>query len=1083
MVFLEIVILLFIVLIFFVTDSRTIHIAGENFLNDYNISYKKISGNFFSGLEIKELKYQEETILQSAKIHWNPIALTENRIEITKLDINGMNSSKIVDLLKKIPSSSSSDDSSKRLDFDLLIKGIDLSFNPFLLYGVSFEDIHLKSNQLSIDRDLHIKSDLLDLSLDSEIANLELHGLFEDHNLNLSEVHLLKIDPKAITRLVRNIKRTQKETPQTTQNPPKSSKQVTILEKINIDNFVATMKKTTYNPITIDKTKVVAKSLVIDPLHGFDYSAKEATLLAQTTFATTKQVGYIKNSMFYGKGDLIPTPYLFARYHLPFNQKVLHKLPTRLALNHQGLTVEIDHNFQNLLALKGSDFNINMRDLKHKLTYRYLDFFIKIHSQGEGSISYADEVRLDNSVLIDFRERVNTTYEGKVTFESLKNLPKEITDNLLEHLQADYHGSSRILSVDINSKQLQGKLLSKGYQNATLQLNSRGSVPLSKLFLEALPKGLSHAKGELSSHSIIDFKEPSKSLLNLDIDSNLLNVKAKMKLTKPYKINYQGTLPKNSLLYQFDPHLKLSAIKSFDGVVQIEDHQEDIYFHAKDIEMSLIYKIAERRLASGLLNLDHQKISFDGVVDKGINLSANIKEIGSLFDLIERYYDISLPPLSGSVAFDVRYHPHKETDITLESSALSHPLFQGDISAKAVISKEGVIDINWKTKALSLLGDGEVKQRLQKISAKILLRGEEIEIVNYGLSFVGNPYLKYIHSQKPSYLRYHNGILESKKLWIDDQILVSGSYNLEKLKGRLYAKSDHFVYKNREFDLRSRLDLKLNLDHEKVYIFGNIKLLGDQIRYEVLGSGISEDSDIIIVQEQMAKAKSSLNNIKTYITIENEVPIKYLSKDIDIDLVNEITLIKEYNKDIRLLGLSRVVGGYYQQEEKRFYLAGSEIYFYGDPKKPILEIRANYQKDKYDINIYISGSSDDPIINFSSEPYLSQREILSLILFDTATSETGRGTAVYAMLGGTFAKELMKSLGVNVDHLLLGEGINDTLSVEVGQKISDKITVIYQHENGKDGVKMRVDHSKNFETDIIIQPPNTSSIEFLYKSD
>ena len=45
------------------------------------------------------------------------------------------------------------------------------------------------------------------------------------------------------------------------------------------------------------------------------------------------------------------------------------------------------------------------------------------------------------------------------------------------------------------------------------------------------------------------------------------------------------------------------------------------------------------------------------------------------------------------------------------------------------------------------------------------------------------------------------------------------------------------------------------------------------------------------------------------------------------------------------------------------------------------------------------------------------------------------------------------------------------------------MTFILQHKNGKDGVKVKIDHNLNFETDIIIQPPNTSSIEFLYKSN
>ncbi|HHD80733.1 MAG TPA: hypothetical protein ENK99_03905, partial [Campylobacterales bacterium] len=117
-----------------------------------------------------------------------------------------------------------------------------------------------------------------------------------------------------------------------------------------------------------------------------------------------------------------------------------------------------------------------------------------------------------------------------------------------------------------------------------------------------------------------------------------------------------------------------------------------------------------------------------------------------------------------------------------------------------------------------------------------------------------------------------------------------------------------------------------------------------------------------------------------------------------------------------------------------------------------------------------------------SDPYLTQKEILSLILFDSTGENSGSGTEVYALLGGTFAKELMKSLGMSVDHLVLGQGIDEQLSVEVGKKISKDITLIYQHNNGKDGVKVRVNHSRHLETDIILQP-QSSSIEFLYKSD
>ena len=1047
----EILIFIVVILLFFITDSRTIHIAAANLLSDYNVSYDKISGNLFSGIEVKNLQYQDQTLLESAKIHWNPIAFIEGTIEITKLDIQGVEANKLLALLGKLPSADSSKSSSS-MEVDLLIKEISLSVNPSSFYGTAFTNIHVGTNRLRINRDLTIESDMLYLSLDSALANVEMHGLFDHHDLNIEELRLRNIDPKAITQLVRHLRTVSKPK----KRHSKKSK-IPLLERIKVKSLVATMKKTTYGPITIDKTKAVVRSLEIDMLHGFDYRAKQAILSTKTNFATTKQVGYIKNSMFYGKGDIITTPYLFAKYHLPLNQKGLHKLPAKLTLNHQGLSVEIDHSIKKLLHLKKSDFNIDLDQVSHRLTYRYLDFYIKIDSQGKGRINYADEVSVENHLLIDFRKKlhphVHTTYEGRVKLNKIKNIPQEISDNLLEDLEAGYHGDSKELEVNIDSKELVGHLITQGYKEASLTLNSKRKVPLSKLFLSFLPPDLSLATGSLSSRATIDFKEPSLSVVHLKVDSNLLNIEGRMRLAKPYKISYWGDIPRTSLLSSFDPRLKISSFSPFKGSIEVEEKRIGVEFYSGEIAMQVDYLLDKKSLESGLLSVNHQHVFFKGNLEKGMVFSTDIHEVDKFSAMIMRYYDVTLPPL------------------------------KGEMNVEARMSKDKKIKIRLKSKRLSLLRQGEVQQRFRQLTADLVLSGNTIEISKYGLTVVGNPYIGRIRSHQPSYLRYTNGLLESKAFWLDDQILVSGYYNINTLKGKLKAKSQRFVYKNKDFDLLAKLKLQFNLDHEKIYISGNIKLLGNQIKYEILGSGISEDSDIIIIQDQLKKSKSTLNNIKTYITLENELPLNYLSKDIDIDLINEITLVKDYNKDIRLLGVSRVVGGYYQQEEKKFYLSGSEIYFYGDPKKPILEIKANYQKDKYNIYIYISGSSDDPIINFSSEPYLSQREILSLILFDTAASEGGSGTAVYAMLGGTFAKELMKSLGVNVDHLLLGEGIDDTLSVEVGQKISDNITVIYQHENGKDGVKIKVDHSKNFETDIIIQPPNTSSIEFLYKSD
>lgn len=327
-----------------------------------------------------------------------------------------------------------------------------------------------------------------------------------------------------------------------------------------------------------------------------------------------------------------------------------------------------------------------------------------------------------------------------------------------------------------------------------------------------------------------------------------------------------------------------------------------------------------------------------------------------------------------------------------------------------------------------------------------------------------------------------NGNLTISKLWLNNIALVEGNYNLDTANGDFTISSKNFPFINRDFDLLLDIDATLKVRKEKLAVDGVVNILGNSVHYDIGGSGIVEDSDIIIVQEQKEKRESALKNLKLYLKIKSEKPLKYYGKDTRIEFYNDLSVVKEYKSDFMVTGMSTVTKGYYEMENKRFSLNESHLYFAGDPKKPLLDIKADYVKNEYVIHVFISGSVDEPIVNFSADPYLSQQEILSLILFDGTGS--GQGADAYTLLGGTFAKGLIKSLGINVDldHLLLGTDSNDDLSLEIGHKISKDITFMYMYKNGESGVKVRAKHNKKYETDIIIMP-SASSIEFLYQKD
>ena len=171
-------------------------------------------------------------------------------------------------------------------------------------------------------------------------------------------------------------------------------------------------------------------------------------------------------------------------------------------------------------------------------------------------------------------------------------------------------------------------------------------------------------------------------------------------------------------------------------------------------------------------------------------------------------------------------------------------------------------------------------------------------------------------------------------------------------------------------------------------------------------------------------------------------------------------------------------GGSYTFEGKRFVLDKSNIYFTGNPSKPLLDMSIKYKSLNHLITIGISGTPATPNITFSSVPSLGREQILSIILFD---SEEGAGTNsgedMMKMMGGAMAKSALSDMGIQLDHLAIGaDG-----SVEVGKKITDKITFIYINDELPQ-VRIKYQHSPRLES-VISADEESSGYDIVYKRD
>ncbi len=1045
----EIFLIIFVLFLFIVTDARTIKMIADQSLSSTKFTYASIEGNFITGLEIKDLAYDKKTLAHSATLHWNPISLLYKKITLTQLDAKGVDINNIVNMLdgfdkRKKPKSTLS------LPLTLSARNIHLDINPYVYAGVKLDSFIFEADEIGMDKEMLIDADNLYLYFKSNIVNVELKGDIDKSRVLLRNLNLKEIGSREIAYFVHEIRKMKKKYKSKDKNVTSiNKKSEPILKEIKINHIFATIKDVTYGSFSMNRVKLFIDNAEFDTYNNYRYKANKVEIKGDTTFGSVKYKGYIKDSNIYAKGRLLLSKKLFTMYHLPLNYKNLRKLPGTLHLNDKGIWLTIDHKVDKLLKLK-SDFNVDITKAKHKLEYIYRDKQIIIDSKVKANMSYGDNVNIENRVLVDIAKKGYTTYSGDVKVPKVKNLPPMLTDYLLSNVSAKYKGDKDGLVVDVDSKLIDGTFKTTDrYKGAVLKLKSKGRNIVLKKLVSALPDALENELVALESESLLNFKEIKKSKINVKVDSNLLNADVNMKLHKPYKILFTGLIPSNSSLLKLNKRIKLQHIKNISGEVLIEDGLYSIKIKDnKNLEFSLNYNAKNKLMSNGHLLLAGEDISFSNSNSNNIELKSNVTDLKRLLSIVENYYDITFPKLEGKV------------DVTLTKS------------------KNGLLRVSLKSPLIKY----DSALDIEKIDALFTLdKNGDIVIDKYRFRLDTNPYFKDFYANNKSYLNLKNNHLTVKKLWLNNKILIDGGYDLKTSNGDFTISTKEFPFITRDFDLLFDVDAKLKLHGKKVEVDGDVNILGNSVHYDVSGSSIVEDADIIIVQEQKEKKASALQNLKVNLKIRSEKPLNYYGKNTTIEFYNELRVVKEYETDFMVTGMSTVTKGFYEMEDKYFSLKESHLYFAGDPKKPLLDIKANYQKDEYTIHVFISGSVEEPIVNFNSEPYLTQQEILSLILFD-GTGSNGQGADAYTLLGGSFAKGLIKSLGIDVDHLLLGSDSNDELSLEIGRKISKNITLMYMFKDGENGVKVRAEHNKNFETDIIIMP-SASSIEFLYRKD
>jgi translocation and assembly module TamB len=987
------------------------------------------------------------------------LSLSHRVVKISKVSLLDIDTKAIEDIVESLPSDEnrSKDDKSSRAD------NSDKVDNPLIPQRISIDDLKvailpMNYPQATIDKaqidSRDISVDLVNLSqkrvgaievkdlsieVDSNLSKLSLQSSLKGDVVTIEKLSIQEIDTLALMQIslpkdsnvTDNNQTKVKGQESNTTNPliPKTliAKEVDIsILPVTYDSIVVNSAEINGSHIEVDIPTLVAKDTRLD-------------INLSTSLANFTQQATIKDNQIESRGSLDILKKLYETYSIPIRDGAIDRIPIFISANKNSAKVEIPIEANRLLVAKDCEFNIESLHLDSTILYQIPESKLTIESSGGVSTPYAKDMLLHNIVsLVDGELR----YSGEVIPGKIEGIDANYTKPI-DDLNISYEGNISSIVAYIDSASIKGRFISPNFKEANLTISTKSPILINDIV--KLPKELREGRAEVDIVVPLDFAHITPLKAKADIRSNIANIEADLLYDKDIRVTTKSLFPKDTLLKGYGKELNIDALNPLVADVTIaKDIVVDINSQAIKSQIKLNQ---ESRDIDGDLVIGGATFIFDGNLDKNVTLNNHIGSIKELVKHINSIYRFEAPPLDG------------------------------DLKLSVVLSQMRDIQLKLYSKSLTYKANRTTDYTVDDTMVSLGFANSTVELSSYHTTFQKQR----IFATKPSTITIEGDKIGISSLWINDQLEIRGEYNMSKKSGDILALADPLSISHQMIDLDAKIDIDTLLDGNKSDISGTITIQGGDLHIDMDKKSFASDSDILIVQDMKADKESSpfMDNLTALVKIDTDKPLLYKSEDANVKVRSDIQIQKAPKGPIYILGTAEIENGsYYSFQGKKFRFKKSIIAFTGDANKPILDIVAVYNSLHYEITIQVTGSPETPNIIFSSIPRLSREQILSVILFDSEDAGDGSsGDDMMKMMGGAMAKSALSNVGIKIDHLSLGSDG----SMEVGKKISDKVTIIYVKDEVA-GAKLQYDYSRDIKA-IMSTDSESSGADIIYRKE
>ncbi len=1028
-------------MLFALQNPNTLTLFLNYATKELELTYGSVEGNLLKNIRIEDIRYKGEQLTQEAIVDWNIKALLTASLKIDEISIKKLNipvTQRWIEVLRRKYASSKS----RKIHIpEVEISEIFFSASPFENQSISIDRIELFAKKIKGNL-AHADVGFISFLAESNYANITALGDLKNGRLHFEKLWLEKIN---IDKLIALRKKDKNVTQPSSDKTKSLLERQAIIRKIVADSVVVYIHPWAHGHYQVKSASVALRELNTTDLRNF--SAHKIFINADTNIWKLDATGNLKSNTLFATANVVLDDTYFKRFVPFFNHNAITPITVKLQLDQNAIHGDLYARANNtLLISKYRDINLSFPQINAHVDFDFQKLFMRGEINASLASAYTQNATLRGNIFYDH----GFFYDGNLSIPHVRRLPTPLPI-LLKESSVTFKGDTQTINANLQSPLIRAHYGGEDYLHPTLKIRTVRLTP-QNLHLK-IPDLFQKAYAQIETRFPIRFKHFLPLKPNIQINSNLFDANATAIVDRSFDASVTLKHPQDSLLHEMLPALRQKAI--FPANLHINYHNGRLSTTLKNSKLHLSYSYNfQTGITDAMMHHPLHPIHLYGNLSKDCNLSFQTPSLREFQDYLLQFYRFEKLPMDGEIHLQTTLHAMQAADLKLRGKWFVYEykpakfLFAEKIDAAAHYEK-----------------------------SRLTLR-----------HYTFNTYLdrdRRFFATKPSSARFKLPHLTIEKFLINDQATVRGFYNINKHNGHLNAGAKNYHYHDIEGDIRFDANIDMTLTKDETDIEGDLFLNEGTITYAPKKTHYVQDEDIIIIQDQKVTVKEK-DTLSLDISVSSRKPIRYKIPDTDLRLALDLKIWKDIDQPLELLGMVKILDGTHLQNGKEFEIESSEIMFGGPPLNPYLNIRALHRSDPYTIYVTITGQLDAPQINFSASPYLTQSDILSLLLFNSTTEEltsSGQDTSKTAisMFGSIFAKEIVRTFGIKLDKLVLTTTEEGKLGVELGKKISKKVTLIYINDIVQT-IKIRYKLTDHFESDFVFSPDN-SGIDIIYKDE